>query len=107
MTGDGTLFNSAVTGSPITTSGTLAPTLIPQAAGTVLAGPATGRPLAPSFRALAASDLAASPVANNCLGYNGTALAWLGCNTGTVTSVGLTVPSWLNVAGSPVTGSGS
>ena len=48
------MFN--VTGSPITTSGTLTATLASQATGTVFAGP-TGAPGAPTFRALAAADI--------------------------------------------------
>lgn len=57
MTGDGTVFNSVVPGSPITVSGTLAPTLIAQANHTVLAGPTSGGPLAPTFRQLSTGDL--------------------------------------------------
>ena len=39
MTMPGTIFNSSVSGSPITTSGTLAPSLVPVQSGYVLAGP--------------------------------------------------------------------
>lgn len=49
------IFN--VTGSPITTSGTLAAALVNQAANTVFAGPATGIPATPGFRALVAADI--------------------------------------------------
>jgi hypothetical protein len=92
MTGDGTVLNSVVTGSPITTAGTLAPTLKTQTANTVLAGPTSGGAVAPTFRALVSGDLPAG--------------------TGTVTSVGLTVnstsPSGIfTVTGSPVTTSGT
>ena len=60
MTGDGTIFNSTVSGSPITTSGTLAPALLTQAPFSVLAGPSTAVPnAAPTFRALVAADLPA------------------------------------------------
>lgn len=48
MTGDGTVLNSTVTGSPVTTSGTLAPTLANAGANTVL-GNATGSPAAPAY----------------------------------------------------------
>jgi hypothetical protein len=57
MTGDGTVFNSTVSGSPITASGTLAPALLNQSANTLLAGPASGSAVAPTFRALVAADL--------------------------------------------------
>lgn len=46
-----------VSGSPVTTSGTLSATLNTQTANHVFAGPATGSPAAPTFRALAAADV--------------------------------------------------
>lgn len=67
----------SVAGSPITTSGTLAVTLATQANNTVLAGPATGGPLAPTFRilSLAGNDLSdvviTSPSVNQVLAWNG------------------------------------
>jgi len=47
----------SVTPASITTTGTFAVTLATQAANTVLIGPATGGPLAPTFRALVATDI--------------------------------------------------
>jgi len=47
----------AVTGSPVTTSGTLSATLAAQSANLVWAGPATGAPAAPAFRSLVAGDI--------------------------------------------------
>jgi hypothetical protein len=47
----------SVTGSPITTSGTLAATLATQSANTVFAGPSSGGAYAPTFRALVSSDM--------------------------------------------------
>lgn len=61
MTGDGTIFNSSVSGSPITTSGTLAPSLVSQTANTVLAGPTSGPIAAPTFRTLVANDIPSLP----------------------------------------------
>jgi hypothetical protein len=52
----------SVTGSPVTTSGTLTATLATQSANVVLAGPATGSAAAPTFRALVAADLPATAV---------------------------------------------
>lgn len=46
-----------VTGSPVTSAGTLTLTKATQAAGTVWAGPTSGGPGTPSFRALVASDI--------------------------------------------------
>lgn len=47
----------AVTGSPVTTSGTLTATLAAQSANLVWAGPATGAAAAPAFRFLVAGDI--------------------------------------------------
>ncbi len=47
----------SVSGSPVTSSGTLALNLIAQTANTVLAGPASAGPSNPSFRALVAADI--------------------------------------------------
>lgn len=77
----------SVSGSPITTSGTLAVTLTNETANTVFAGPTTGGATTPTFRALVTADLPAG--------------------TGTVTSVALTVPTFLSVSGSPITTSGT
>lgn len=48
-----------VSGSPVTTSGTLALALATQNANLVFAGPTTGSAAAPTFRALVAADLPA------------------------------------------------
>jgi hypothetical protein len=77
----------SVSGSPVTSSGTLAVTKANEPVNTVFAGPATGGAAVPTFRALAASDLPAG--------------------TGTVTSVSLAAPTEFTVSGSPVTGSGT
>lgn len=47
----------SVTGSPITTSGTLAVTLATESAHAVFAGPTTGSAATPTFRSLVSSDL--------------------------------------------------
>ena len=57
MTMPGAIFSTSVSGSPITTSGTLAPSLLTQTANTVFAGPATGSAATPTFRALASADI--------------------------------------------------
>jgi hypothetical protein len=68
LTMPGVIFNSTVPGSPVTTSSTLAPTLATQTANTVLAGPATGSPATPTFRALVSAD-----IPNNAASTTGTA----------------------------------
>lgn len=81
----------SVSGSPVTTTGTLAVTLANENANLVFAGPTSGGAAAPTFRSLVAADLPAG--------------------TGSVTSVAhtLTVPGIFtsSVVGSPVTGSGT
>ncbi len=47
----------SVSGSPVTTSGTITLSKVSQNANAVYAGPSTGSPAAPTFRALVAADL--------------------------------------------------
>ncbi len=61
LTMPGVIFNTS-TGGPVTTSGTLSPTLKTQTANTVFAGPTSGAAAAPSFRALVAADMPSSVV---------------------------------------------
>lgn len=71
-----------VSGSPVTTTGTLDFALNEQAANTVFVGPATGVDAVPTFRALSYADLpfvlytenAVSPVANTASGDNSVAI---------------------------------
>lgn len=115
----------AVTGSPVTTAGVLALALVTQAANLVWAGPATGAAADPTFRALVAADIpdlsgvyqplnakltAISALANaaGVLTNNGSGVfSYTTPATGTVTSVAMTVPSFLSVAGSPITTAGT
>jgi len=78
----------SVSGSPVTTTGTLTGTLTTQAANSLFAGPISGAGATPTFRALTTADIA-------------------GLGVGTVTSVGMTVPSILSVTPSTITTSGS
>jgi hypothetical protein len=79
-----------VSGSPIMTAGILQATLLSQKRNTVWAGPASGEDGPPAFRALTAAD------------FGGGGLP----GTGTVTSVGLSLPGIFAVSGSPVTSAG-
>jgi hypothetical protein len=80
----------AVTNSPVTTSGTLTAAWNTQSANVLLAGPASGAGAVPTFRALTTADIPALPY-----------------GSGTVTSVGLSLPSIITVTNSPVTTSGT
>jgi hypothetical protein len=75
-----------VSGSPVTSSGTLTGTLTTQAVNAIFAGPSSGAAAAPTFRTLTTADIPA-------LSY--------------VTSVAATVPAFLSIAGSPITTSGT
>lgn len=90
----------AVSGSPITTSGTFAVTLAAQAPNQILAGPSSGAiGAAPAFRALVAADLPVVPVTKGGTGATDapTALSNLGA-----------VPSTRQVAtGTGLTGGGN
>jgi hypothetical protein len=59
VTGDGVIFNSVFTGSPITTAGTFnfATNLIAQNAHSFFCGPASGSTANPTFRAIQVTDL--------------------------------------------------
>jgi hypothetical protein len=58
-----------VTGSPVTTTGTLTGSLNSQTANIVFAGPSTGSPATPTFRALVSSDI---PALNYVTAVSGT-----------------------------------
>jgi len=65
-----------VSGSPVISAGTLTGTLVTQANNTVFAGPATGGPLAPTFRTLSLDELndvtSAGATTGQYLLYDGT-----------------------------------
>src|SRR5579859_1621291 len=61
----------SVSGSPVTTSGTLAVSLAVEAVHAVLIGPSSGSSAAPTFRALVPNDLALSGTHGQVLSTNG------------------------------------
>lgn len=92
----------SITGSPITTAGTIAATLISQPAKTVLAAPA-GAAGTPTFRQLALNDMLdvniVAPAATNVLTYNGSQWATSAIANGSVSG---TLSTWASIGGSPV-----
>lgn len=111
-----------VSNSPVTTTGTLTATLASQGARTVLIAPATSGE--PTFRLLVAADIPNLP--GSIINSGVIAPAHLGTGTanantvlhgdgvfrepgvgGTVTSVGLSLPSIFTVSNSPITTSGT
>ncbi len=116
----------SVSGSPVTTTGTLTGTLATQTANRIFAGPSSGGAATPTFRALALADLPTLTNGQIYIGNAGVATATsLSAGTGititpgpgtltitnslggTVTSVALSLPSIFSVSGSPVTASGT
>ena len=119
----------SVSGSPVTTTGTLTGTLVTQPTYSFFAGPSSGGAATPTFRNFTLNDLIPLGMANGqvVIGSSGgapivsTLTAGTGISiantagtitisntgSGTVTSVGMTVPSILSVSGSPITTSGT
>lgn len=117
----------SVSGSPVTTTGTLAVSLNDQAANTAFAGPTTGASAAPAFRTQALADLPQLTNGQLYVGSTGSSVVATTITAGTditvtngagsitiastapaaVTSVALSLPSIFSVSGSPVTSTGT
>jgi hypothetical protein len=104
-----------ISGSPVTTTGTLTGTLANQNPNLFFAGAATGGAAAPTFRAIAAADLPLATVSafgavkpdGSSITISGGVISAPGGGSGTVTSVALALPSIFTVSGSPITTTGT
>ena len=117
------MFN--VSGSPVTTTGTLTAALANQSANRIFAGPASGAVAAPTFRVLVWDDIPTISSLSGVSNLSGTDLVAVELSAGgnrvqatisqlastvgggTVTSVALSLPGMFNVSGSPVTTAGT
>ena len=80
----------SVSGSPVTTTGTLTGTLATQTANTVFAGPASGGAATPAFRALVAADMPSGTITGS--GATNQMTYW----TGTTSQAGASTLIWDN-----------
>jgi hypothetical protein len=92
----------SVSGSPVTSSGTLTASLATQSANLVWAGPTTGVAAAPTFRQLGYSELSGLPTLGTAAAAASTAFA----ASGAITGSGLTVTS-SRVIGRSAAGTGA
>ena len=96
--------------TPVTSSGTLTGTLTSQPSGTAFLGPVSGAAAAPTFRNIQGQDVSAILVAgtNVTITPSGNTLVFSASNPGgTVTSVGLSLPTNTFSTGASVTSSGN
>lgn len=90
----------SISGSPITSSGTLAITLATQNANLIFAGPTTGSAATPTFRSIVAADLPTVPIAQGGTGQTTAAAAFDGLapsqtsNSGKYLTTNGTTTSW-------------
>lgn len=89
-----------VSGSPVTTSGTLSASLATQNANKLFAGPATGSDAAPTFRALVAADI--PDLSGTYLTTSSASATYLPLSGGTISS-NLTISGNLTVNGTTTT----
>jgi hypothetical protein len=93
-----------ISGSPVTTTGTLTETLNTQTANTVFAGPTSGGVASPTFRALVAADIPSGAVLWNNIGNASGALTL--ANAGNATTFNQTSAvnwTWANTTAATVT----
>ena len=105
-----------VSGSPVTTSGSLTLTLATQSPNLVFAGPSSGGAAAPTFRALVSADMPAglgdvvgpgSAVDTQIALFNGTTGKLIKTSSATVSSAGLLIASNMQTGTAGVLGAGA
>jgi hypothetical protein len=87
FTGDGVL-DSSTPGTAVTTSGTVTATIKTQSANTVLAGPATGSAVAPTFRTLVNADIPTTLTGITINGVTPAALSYVDATSSIQTQLG-------------------
>jgi hypothetical protein len=94
-----------ISGSPVTTSGTLTGAWATQAANRLFAGPATGADAAPTFRSLVTADLPTTAVTPASYGSATAAPSFTVDATGRLTAAGSNTitPAWGSITGTPTT----
>lgn len=95
----------SVSGSPVTTSGTLGVTYVTQSANTVFAGPTSGGVSAPAFRSLVTADFPASGAAAATYGSATQSAVVAVDTTGRITSASNSTitPAFSSITGTPTT----
>lgn len=91
----------AISGSPVTSIGTLTETLINQSANTVFAGPTSGGSAQPTFRALVPADFPAGFAVTNIIGTLHQVLANGTSGVPQTGSVTLTTPQNIDITSTP------
>ena len=94
-----------VSGSPITTTGTLGVTYVTQSANTIFAGPTSGGVSAPAFRSLVTADFPASGAAAATYGSATQSAVVAVDTTGRITSASNSTitPAFSSITGTPTT----
>ena len=94
-----------VSGSPITTSGTLGVTYVTQSANTIFAGPTSGGVAAPAFRSLVTADFPASGVSAATYGSTTQSAVVAVDTTGRITSASSSTitPAFSSITSTPTT----
>lgn len=93
-----------ITGSPVTTSGTITETLRTQSANLVFSGPTTGAAASPTFRSLVTADMPAGTGTVTSVTFTGDGTVLSSTPSSAVTTTGTLTAALANAAGGTVLG---